>query len=134
MSRIKRLSYEEKLKMCELYSQGKGSLRSIAKDYGITHHGLSLLYYKYTNFGPKLLKMKKQDRGYTREFKLKVIEAYRNGKGSYSELGIKYGIPNYSLIARWVLGYNKTIKSTYSRAGCYYDRKKNNFMCMSIYK
>lgn len=117
MSKRKRLSYEEKLKACELYEQGKGSYKTISEEFGISESGLKLLYKKYINFGPKSLIMQKRHQTYTKEFKQKLIAAYNNGEGSYLELAVKYGIPNFALIARWVLGYNKSNKTTYSGSG-----------------
>lgn len=117
MSKRKRLSFEEKLRACEYYAQGKGSYESIAKEFGITDGGLKLLYNKYKEFGPEALKMQTKHQTYTKEFKQKLVDEYNNGEGTYIELASKYGIRNYSVIARWVLGYNGSNKSTYSGAG-----------------
>lgn len=117
MSKRKRLSFEAKVRACELYEQGRGSYNTISKEFGISESGLKLLYKKYINFGNESLRMQKQHQTYTKEFKQKLIDAYNNGEGSYPELAVKYGITNYALIARWVLGYNKSNKTTYSGAG-----------------
>jgi len=117
MSKRKRLSFEEKLKACEYYENGNGSLKSTAKEFGISKGGFRLLYKKYKEFGPEALKMQTKHQTYTKEFKQKLVDEYNNGEGSYSELANKYGIRNYSVIARWVLGYNGSNKSTYSGAG-----------------
>ncbi len=117
MSKRKKLSYEDKLKACELYEQGKGSYKTISEEFGISESGLKLLYKKYINFGPESLRMQKRHQTYTKEFKQKLIDAYNNDEGSYPELAVKYGIPNFALIARWVLGYNKSNETTYSGDG-----------------
>lgn len=117
MSKRKRLSFEEKLRACEYYDQGKGSYLSIAKEFGISESGLKLLYKKYKEFGPEGLRMQKKHQTYTKEFKEKLVDAYNNGEESYPELATKYGIRNFSVIARWVLGYNSSNKTTYSGAG-----------------
>ncbi len=117
MSKRKKLSYEDKLKACELYEQGKGSYKTISEEFGISESGLKLLYIKYTNFGSKSLRMQKNHQTYTKEFKQKLVNAYKNGEGSYPELAKKYNITNPYLITRWVLGYNKSNKTTYSGVG-----------------
>ena len=117
MSKRKRLSFEEKIKACELYEQGNGSQQEIADEFGISKTGFQLIYSKFKHFGRDTLKMKSKDQGYTKEFKEKVITAYNNGEGSYQELGVKYNIPNHSVISNWVLGYNNSNKTTYSGSG-----------------
>ena len=98
MSKIKRLSFKDKVKACELYDQGYGSLQSISDEFGISRSGFRLMYSKYKNHGSESLKMQTKHQTYTKEFKEKVIESYNNGEGSYRELAVKYGINNYSLI------------------------------------
>jgi len=117
MSRKKRLSFEEKLKACEYYEQGNGSLETTADEFGISPSGFYLLYKKYKEFGSEGLRMQKKHQTYTKEFKEKLVDAYNNGEGSYRELATKYRIRNFSVIARWVLGYNSSNKTTYSGAG-----------------
>ncbi len=116
MRKNKRLSYEEKLKICELYDKGEGTYRGLAKQFSTSKGTIELLVFKYRNFGAEALKMQRQHKGYSESFKNEVIAAYRNGEGSYYDLAIKYGIDNPSLIARWVLGYNN-IKTTHSGSG-----------------
>ena len=117
MSKIKRLSFEEKIKACELYDQGYGSQQSISDEFGISRSGFRSMYSKYKNHGSESLKMQTKHQTYTKEFKEKVIESYNNGEGSYRELAVKYGIYNHSVITRWVLGYNNSNKTTYSGTG-----------------
>lgn len=116
MKKNKRLSYEEKLKICHLYEEGADSLEGLARQFGISTGAVSLLNFKYKNFGVESLQMQSRNKSYSESFKHKVIEAYRNGDGSYSDLAVKYKISNYALIARWVLGYNN-IKTTHSGSG-----------------
>lgn len=116
MKNNKRLSYEEKLKICDLYEEGVESLEGLAKQFSTSKGTIELLVFKYRNFGAEALKMQRQHKGYSESFKNEVIAAYRNGEGSYSDLAIKYRINNPSLITRWVLGYNN-IKTTYSGSG-----------------
>ena len=117
MSKRKRLSFKDKVKACELYDQGYGSLQSISDEFGISRSGFRLMYSKYKNHGSESLKMQSKHQTYTKEFKEKVIESYNNKEGSYRGLAVKYGIYNHSVINRWVLGYNNSNKTTYSGSG-----------------
>lgn len=44
---------------------------------------------------------------YSYEFKKEVVEAYLNGKGGCGYLSSKYGIPNKSVLVRWVKAYKE---------------------------
>lgn len=116
MKKNKRLSYEEKLLICQQYKKGGGTLRSLASQYGVHKSTIESLVFKYNNFGAEALRMQKTHQNYTATFKYTVIESYKNGEGSHNDLAIKYGINNPSLIAGWVLGYNN-IKTTNSGSG-----------------
>lgn len=116
MKKTKRLTYEEKLLACQLYEQGKGSYESIANQFRTSTSGFKKLYFKYKHFGNESLKLQRNNKSYTKEFKETVISAYKNGEGSYNELATIFGISNAPLITRWVLGYNN-IKTTHSGSG-----------------
>lgn len=116
LKKNKRLSYEEKLLICQLYERGEGTHRSLAKQFGVHSSNIRQMYFKYKHFGAEALRMQGIHQNYTAAFKHNIIESYKNGEGSYLELAIKYGINNPSLIARWVLGYNN-IKTTYRGSG-----------------
>lgn len=117
MSKRKRLSYEQKLKACKLYESGNGSFQSISNAFNISLSGFEKMYFKYINFGPTALKMKSKNSVYTEEFKETVINEYKTNQFTYDELGLKYKIKNPTLITSWVLGYNKSNKTTYSGKG-----------------
>ena len=44
---------------------------------------------------------------YSYEFKMKVVQAYLNGEGSYEFLSQKYHIPTNSKLREWVAVYKK---------------------------
>src|SRR5690554_1375197 len=72
----KRLSYEEKLKICELYDKGEGTHRGLAKQFGIDKTTIQQLYFKYKNFGAETLHMKRTHQSYTETFKHIVIASF----------------------------------------------------------
>jgi transposase-like protein len=116
LKKNKRLSYEEKRLICQLYEKDEGTQRSLARQFGINKSVLRQLYFKYKNFGAEALRMQHTNQSYTETFKIEVVESYKNGEGSYYDLAIKYGIRNPALIASWVLGYNN-IKTTHRGSG-----------------
>lgn len=116
MKKNKRLSYEEKLLICQLYEKGEGTQRSLASQFGVHRSVIQILLFKYSKFGAEALRMQQTHQSYTETFKNEVVESYKNGDGGYYDLAIKYRIRNPSLIALWVLGYNN-IKTTHSGSG-----------------
>lgn len=52
---------------------------------------------------------------YSDEFKLKVVLDYLSGTLSYALLSKKYGIPNASIMERWVRAYNEFGKNGLTR-------------------
>lgn len=116
MRKNTRLSYEDKLRICTIYEKGEGSLRGLASQFSLSKGAIEKLVFKYRNFGAESLRMQKQNNSYSKSFKNKMIEAYKSGEGSYSEIATKYKMTNPSLIARWVLGYNN-IKTSHGRSG-----------------
>ncbi len=59
---------------------------------------------------------------YSYEFKLKVVQAYLNGKGSYHYLSKKYNIPAKQNIEAWVQAYKE-----FGNEGLMRSRQNNNY-------
>ena len=59
---------------------------------------------------------------YSYEFKLKVVQAYLNGEGSYEHLTEKYGISTDSRIFEWVHAYKE-----FGKEGLLRSRQNNNY-------
>lgn len=59
---------------------------------------------------------------YDDSFKLKVVQAYFNGKGGYIEIAKMFGIPAFSVVKRWVNAYKK-----YGAEGIQRKRKNNSY-------
>ncbi|WP_143760815.1 transposase, partial [Clostridium haemolyticum] len=73
MSRKPKFSKEIKIKACEEYKSGKGSLVSIAKRIGIDHATVRQWYLTYQIHGDKAFEIYTHNRTYTKEFKQSVI-------------------------------------------------------------
>jgi transposase len=59
----------------------------------------------YRQYGDKGLARSRQQKSYTFEFKLNVVELYLRSELSYQEIAFQVGMTNPTLIARWVIDY-----------------------------
>ena len=59
---------------------------------------------------------------YSCEFKLKVVQEYLNGKGSYDYLAKKYNIPSCTPLKEWVAAFKK-----FGKEGLLRSREKKNY-------
>lgn len=106
MSGNRKVSPEEKLRAVYEYLEGKGSLKAIAQKYGIGCTPFRQWIHKYKTFGKSAFIKTGHNASYSVEFKQKVIEAYLSGKGSFKDLAVKYKIPSFETVRRWILMYN----------------------------
>lgn len=124
MSRRK-ISPEEKLQAVQEYLDGKGSMKAIAKRYGITRTPFRNWLVKYKAFGSNAFIRTGHNAVYSSAFKINVVNAYLNGEGSYVELTIKYKIPSWTTVRCWVLKYNGHEKLKTSGTGGYFIMTKS---------
>lgn len=100
------LSQEEKVRAVHEYLQGILSLRDIAWKYGVGDTSVRKWIAKYNAGGDAALVPNHTKKHYSKSFKQEVIQAYLAGEGSYSELCVRYNIPSFDTIRKWVLQYN----------------------------
>ena len=117
MSGNRKVSPEEKLRAVYEYMEGKGSLKTIAQKYGIGCTPFRQWIQKYQAFGESAFIKTGHNASYSVEFKQTVIEDYLAGKGSFLNLAIKYKIPSFETVRRWVLMYNSHKEPKASRTG-----------------
>ena len=101
------LSQEEKLRAVHAYLQGVLSLRDIALKYGVGDTSVRKWIAKYKAGGDAALLPKHTKKHYGKAFKQEVIRAYLAGEGSYAELCVRYNIPSFDTVRKWVLQYNE---------------------------
>lgn len=100
--------FEFKKKVVEAYLRGEGGYQILSKKFGLkSTRQIGYWVKAYKKFGDEGLKVLENGRVYPFEFKLLVVESYLKGNGSYSELGLKYGILNHQVIGSWVKKYKK---------------------------
>ncbi len=101
------VSPDEKLKAVHEYLQGTLSLRDIALKYGVGDTSVRKWIAKYNAGGDASLLPQHTKKHYSKSFKQEVIQAYLAGEGSYAELCVRYNIPSFDTVRKWVLQYNE---------------------------
>lgn len=100
------LSPEEKLRAVHEYLQGALCLRDIALKYGVGDTSVRKWIAKYNAGGDAALLPNHTKKHYSESFKQEVVRAYLSGEGSYAELCVRYNIPSFDTVRKWVLSYN----------------------------
>lgn len=96
-------SYEFKKKVVQEYLDGKGGYKYLAKQYNIPDKKQVRIWVNaYNEFGDTGLMRSRQNKNYSFQFKLNVVELYLTSEVSYQELALSQGINNPSMITKWV--------------------------------
>ena len=96
-------SFEFKRKVVQEYLNGNGGYDYLAKKHNISSSTcLKEWVAKYKELGNDGLLRSRQNKNYSLQFKLFVVELYLSSEVSYQELALSQGINNPSLIAHWV--------------------------------
>ena len=95
-------SYEFKKKIVDAYLRGEGSYGYLSSVYGPQKRDIQKWVKNYQSFGDEGLMRSRQQKKYSFEKKLSVVELYLTNEISYQELAIQEGITNPSLITAWV--------------------------------
>lgn len=123
MGRKAKYSKEEKVKACKDYEKGNISFKNIADEIGTTKEVVRRWYLTYREHGPSAFEPSTQNRSYSKEFKLSVVEEYTSGKYSLSDLRAKYNIST-GVISKWVnKWYNGIEIKDYNPKGDVYTMK-----------
>ena len=96
-------SYEFKKKVVQAYLNGEGSYTHLAEKYGVKNKRQVLNWvHSYNELGDNGLIRSRQNKKYSFQFKLSVVELYLSSEVSYQELALSQGINNSTLIVGWV--------------------------------
>ena len=111
MSKHRKYSAEEKLKIVERYLDGKYSLDSKAHELGYTRApGCFFQWVRiYKKHGPEVFLKKSKNNTYTSVFKQMVVEEYLSGIDSAVMLAAKYKL-EAGILLNWVKLYNANRK------------------------
>ena len=134
------LSQEEKLRAVHEYLQGVLSLRDIALKYGVGDTSVRKWIAKYNAGEDAALLLNHTKKHYSKSFKQEVIRAYLADEGSYAELCVRYNIPSFDTVRKWVLQYNdrRTVRGstimTKGRKTTYEERIEIVSFCIENHK
>ncbi|WP_394903713.1 transposase [Clostridium butyricum] len=123
MGRKAKISYEIKIKFIEEYLNGNISQRGIARELGLNPSSIGGWISKYKAFGPEGLKNIEKNTYYNSELKLSAVKDYINGKGSLSDISLKYNLSCTGILRQWINKYNKCHKTCKS-----HNNKGNQIM------
>ena len=98
-------TFEFKMKVVTEYLNQEGGLKYLSKKHNIHHSIIKQWVRNFKEFGVEGLVRSRQNKKYTFEYKLHLVELYLTSEVSYQELAIQESITNYSLIANWVRCY-----------------------------
>ena len=96
-------SYEFKKKVVTAYLNGKGGYKYLANYYGIPAcTNIKKWVLAYQRLGDEGLLRSRQQKKYSFEYKLHVVELYLSNEVSYQELALQEGINNPAILVKWV--------------------------------
>ena len=96
-------SFEFKKKVVLEYLNGCGGTDYLSHKYNLgSNSQLRRWIAAYRTFGDDGLRRSRQQKKYTFEYKLHVVELYLSSEVSYQELALKEGINTPNLLVKWV--------------------------------
>ena len=106
MPRRSKLTDEERIAAVQEYLEGKGSYATIAKRYGINHERFRQMVIRAKVDGIESVKIRRRNKKYSAEIKLKAVTEYLEGKCSQMEICAKYHITQDAVFRKWISCYN----------------------------
>lgn len=106
MSRKGKLTNEERIQAVQEYMEGKGSYAVIAEKHGIKSTALKIMVQRAKHDGIETIRIESQNRKYSRDLKYKAVQEYLTGKGSQTDICLKYGIKSRITLQNWIKCYN----------------------------
>ena len=95
--------FDFKKKIVVSYLNGEGGYGYLAKKYGIPSSTRVEEWVKaYKSHGDNGLLRSRQQKKYTFEYKIHVVELYLSSEVSYQELALQEGINNPAMLVKWV--------------------------------
>lgn len=122
MPHQKKLSVEEKVTLVQKYLAGEGSLKSVARAYGVNEMTAKFWVEQYKADGVQAFLPQERNRVYSPELKENAIQDYLSGEGSIRDLCVRYKIRDPHIFREWLKVYNahgdfNSVR--FSGGGCY---------------
>lgn len=96
-------SFEFKKKVVTAYLNGEGGYKYLANKFGVpAKNNIKKWILSYQKFGDEGLLRSRQNKSYSFEDKLRVVELYLSSEVSYQELALQEGINNPAMLVKWV--------------------------------
>lgn len=111
------LSYEEKLRIVYEHVHENVSLRELTQKYNVGSTSIRKWIAKYKYGGDAAFLPTHTKKHYSDAFKQEVIHAYLNGEGSLFELSIRFKIPSFETVRKWIMQYNDCKSTQTSETG-----------------
>lgn len=106
MSRYKYTAVE-RLTIITEFSSSSLSLEKFSEQYGLSGQTIRRWLLQAKHSGMDGLENGSDNRHYSQTFKLKLVQAYLNGEGSYDQLSYENGLRSSTQLRDWVIRYNK---------------------------
>ena len=113
MGRKAKYTPEQKVQACEDYLSGRKSIKEIARQFNMGKRGDCRVYEwvkMYKANGASVFEDSYHNRSYSKQFKKKAVEEYLTGRGSLTDIAVKYGIPSNYTLRQWISSYNNHIE------------------------
>lgn len=107
-NKYKKYSVDQKVKAVQDYKEGKSAIQ-LGRELDMPAGSIDLIYnwvVLYDQRGPDGFIRKPTNTSYSKEFKLKIVQEYRRGMGSLTDLSMKHGITSFATLHKWVKQYN----------------------------
>lgn len=114
---MQKYSFELKIKVVQDYLSGQGGRMFLAQKYKISQPELIHRWVNaYQTFGVQGLHRKRQNKAYSRQFKLNAVNLYLTSEKSYREIANELGITNSTLLSTWVSAYREKGTLAFSKS------------------
>lgn len=105
---LAKYSNEFKMEVVKAYLNGEGGYIYLAEKFNIPSKTVIKNWVaSYREFGEEGLLRSRQNKKYTLDFKLEVVEYYLTTEISYKDLAMKLGINQPALISTWVAKFRE---------------------------
>ena len=99
-----------KISIIKKYLSGEGSYDSLAQANGIGQRSLIRWVRQYLEQGEISFFRGPGNKHYSKEYKIKCVNAVLQGEGSVNDIVAKYNISHESVLRRWITQYNANME------------------------
>ncbi|WP_432402352.1 helix-turn-helix domain-containing protein [Wukongibacter sp. M2B1] len=117
MGRKPKIEFEVKIEAVKDYLTGVKSVKKICDELSAGKTTVKEWIRIYRSKGESGLLPQLKNTTYSKELKIAAVEDYLEGKGSFLDISMKYGLRSSSQLKRWVMKYNSHEEIKSSGAG-----------------